>query len=68
MTRISVAELTLKKQIERVTHDMETCARERDAFVLQYDILWRQREALQLEFNRLGSDRHEASTKRKPTT
>lgn len=66
MTRMSVAELTLKKQIERITHDMETCGRECDAFNLQHDVLSRQRQALQAELNRLAAARHEAPTKRKP--
>jgi hypothetical protein len=66
MKRISVAELTLKKQIERITRDMETCQRERKAYDLQYDILLRQHDALKDEFDRLAAARRKSSEQRKP--
>lgn len=65
MTRMSVAELTLKKQIERISHDIETCMREMQAFSLQHGILQRQRDALEMEYSRLAEARRKASTQRK---
>jgi BMFP domain-containing protein YqiC len=68
MTRMSVAELTLKKQIDRINHEMDTCLTERKAFDLQYDILLRQRDSLEIEYDRLADARRKASTQRKGPT
>jgi hypothetical protein len=65
MKRMSIAEQTLKKQIERIENDMRVIAEEQVVLKTRREALLNQRDQLVLEMERLIRARHLASNQRK---
>lgn len=61
MKRMSVAEQTLKKQIERMKHDVDILIDTRDGYTIQIDTLLNQIEMLKSEQAKLAKARVDSS-------